>query len=120
MSLSEAEIKKQSAQILKQLRQNAGGISPETIAQAAKDKKLKIGAQTIRSMEKPGRHNPRIVSLMRLLTYYGITLGDFYRFTLNEEDGRRIGRFVRASRGKKDRDALDTVMESILSRDGEA
>lgn len=90
MPLTNKKLKAEISERLIKLRKTVGeDRSAERIAALARQQGLKVSARAIRNWE--GQVGTlRIETLHALLTYYGTTLGQFFRFTLEDEDGRMI------------------------------
>lgn len=113
MSWTYRQLQVEIGKRLKELRLNAAhGISQEEVARRAKERHLEIGATTIRNWEK-GRGNLTLVSLHALLTFYGVTVGDFFRFAVEAEDSRLVADFADLIRDPKQKVQWKAVIEAV-------
>ncbi len=105
------EIQKELGKRLKELRLSAGhGLNEQETAQAAKERGLKIGARTIAAWETASGSPPSLDKLWQLLTYYGVSLGDFFRFTISSEEAVIIADVLHVIRNPERRDLLKRLI----------
>lgn len=90
------------------------GASPEIVAGIAKERQLNVGARTIREWEA-GKGNMRLSTLVLLLTIYGVSVGDFFRFDQQTEDQRLISDILLVMRNPIKRKHLRAIISSLRS-----
>lgn len=90
----------------------AHGVSPEEVAARMKEKKLYVAPRTIRAWEA-GKGSIQLKKLNILLTYYEISIGDFFRFASGSDEGRLVAAFLDACRDGKRRKALSTLLSTM-------
>lgn len=106
------QLKAEIARRLKELRRTAThDLSPEEISARAKDQGVSIGARTIRDYEKQVG-DPSVEKLHALLSFYGVTLGEFFRFTAEDEDGKLIADLLDLVRVKP---KMKKVMKQLIA-----
>lgn len=106
------QLKVEIARRLRELRRTAtNDLSPEEIAARAKDQGVSIGARTIRDYEE-NKGEPSIDKLHSLLSYYGVTLGEFLRFTVEDEEGKLIADLLDLIRSKP---KMKKVMKTLIA-----
>lgn len=111
------QLKREIARRLKELREDRfHGITPEEVAERAKERRLKIAPRTIRDYENPETCNPTITTLQTLLTLYGSSLGDLFRFTASAKYSAEVAAFLRAMEDDDLRMALMTLLERLIPR----
>ncbi len=84
--------------------------SPEDISADMAARGLEVAPKTIRDWEK-GVSSPTLEKLWAILEFYGISLGDFFRFTITSEEGRMLGDFVPLLKDERKRKLLKTLLE---------
>lgn len=92
------QLKAEIARRLKELRRTAtNNLSPEVISANAKENGLSISARTIRDYEDlhlpKNETDPSVKMLHALLSYYNVTIGEFFRFTVEDDDGKLVAEF---------------------------
>ena len=111
MALS--ELRRELSRRLRELRESRlHGLPPEDVSRRAKERGIQIGAKTIRDWEDAEKCNPTLDKLHELLTLYGTTLGDLFRFTSTVENSRLVGDLLNAAEDKE----LKAAVSVILSR----
>ncbi len=86
------------------------GLSEKEVAEAAKERGLKIGARTISAWETATGSPPSLEKLWSLLTYYGVSLGDFFRFTISSEEAAIIADVLHVIRNPERKDLLKRMI----------
>jgi len=115
--MSLLEVKSELARRLKERRETyLHGISPEDIAAEAKERRLKVGAKTIRDYENPETCNPTLETLFSLLSLYGMTLHDVFSFTSTSEQPALVNEFLKVTEDEELRKALRVILSRLRPR----
>ncbi len=108
------QLQQEMGRRLEELRKSVGlGLNEADTAAAAAERGLKVGARTIAAWEKGKGSAPSIEKLWRLLSYYKVSLGDFFRFTIAGEDATLVADVLHVIRNPKHRVILKGLISEL-------
>ncbi len=116
MSLTYKQIQEEVAARLRDLRKTvANDMSPEDVAVQAVERGIRIAPRTIRQWEE-GSGTMRLDKLFELLSFYRVSLGDFFRFAVESEDGRLVADLFDVARKPQARKAFRELFRVLREK----